>query len=234
MNTSRIWAAGALIPLGTAAALPAQRADSGLFRLVTFEAAGALRLGATQGDADADIVDVHNAVLALRDAGAPEGHAVAYIPPDMRGLFEARSDSLAAVRAAYRAIVALRAAGRLNDRPVDRRVFYPPSSVKLHAPVPNPSKMFGLAGNYPREGALANPKPPSAFLKSVSSLVGHEATIDLAGLITKGVHEPGDVVQTGVPAPVVPLRAGDVVEITIERLGTLRNRVVAKAAPTDF
>lgn len=39
---------------------------------------------------------------------------------------------------------------------------------------------------------------------------------------------PGDIVQTGVPAPVVPLRAGDTVEITIERLGTLRNRVVAK------
>jgi 2-keto-4-pentenoate hydratase/2-oxohepta-3-ene-1,7-dioic acid hydratase in catechol pathway len=37
-----------------------------------------------------------------------------------------------------------------------------------------------------------------------------------------------------VPAPVVPLRAGDTVEITIERLGTLRNRVVAKAAPGTF
>jgi 2-keto-4-pentenoate hydratase/2-oxohepta-3-ene-1,7-dioic acid hydratase in catechol pathway len=266
----------------------------------------------------------------------------------MRALIEAGSDSLAAVRAAYRAIVALRGAGRLKDQRGDRRTFYPPSSAKLLPPIPNPSKMFGLAGNYPREGALASPKMPSAFLKSVSSLVGHEATIDLAGLVTTGVHEPelsfvigrraknvpaerafdyivgyticndvsardlpqgqhptqgatfskgldtfspcgpyltlkedvpdphalaiearlngtpwelpnantrhltfkipqlveflsqrmtllpGDIVQTGVPAPVVPLRAGDVVEITIERLGTLRNRVVAKAASTDF
>ena len=38
---------------------------------------------------------------------------------------------------------------------------------------------------------------------------------------------PGDIIATGVPAPVVPLRAGDTIEITIERLGTLRNRVVA-------
>ena len=39
---------------------------------------------------------------------------------------------------------------------------------------------------------------------------------------------PGDVVVTGVPAPVVPLRAGDTVGITMEKLA-LPNRVVAKA-----
>jgi 2-keto-4-pentenoate hydratase/2-oxohepta-3-ene-1,7-dioic acid hydratase in catechol pathway len=33
-----------------------------------------------------------------------------------------------------------------------------------------------------------------------------------------------------VPAPVVPMKAGDRIEITIEGLGTLRNRVVADAA----
>lgn len=36
--------------------------------------------------------------------------------------------------------------------------------------------------------------------------------------------------QGGVPKPVVPLRADNTVEIRIERLGTLRNRVVANAA----
>ena len=40
--------------------------------------------------------------------------------------------------------------------------------------------------------------------------------------------EPGDVIATGVPAPTVPLTPGDTVEITIERLGTLRNYVVAE------
>ena len=38
---------------------------------------------------------------------------------------------------------------------------------------------------------------------------------------------PGDIIATGVPAPVVPLRAGDTAEMVIEHLGTLRNRVVA-------
>ncbi len=37
-------------------------------------------------------------------------------------------------------------------------------------------------------------------------------------------------IATGVPAPTVVLRAGDTVEITIQRLGTLRNHVVATAA----
>jgi 2-keto-4-pentenoate hydratase/2-oxohepta-3-ene-1,7-dioic acid hydratase in catechol pathway len=32
---------------------------------------------------------------------------------------------------------------------------------------------------------------------------------------------------------VVPMKAGDRVEITIERLGTLRNRVVADASKSD-
>jgi 2-keto-4-pentenoate hydratase/2-oxohepta-3-ene-1,7-dioic acid hydratase in catechol pathway len=39
--------------------------------------------------------------------------------------------------------------------------------------------------------------------------------------------EPGDVFFTGTPAGVGPLLPGDVVEITIEGLGTLRNKVAA-------
>lgn len=38
--------------------------------------------------------------------------------------------------------------------------------------------------------------------------------------------EPGDVVATGTPAGVGPLKAGDVVEVTVEGVGTLRNPVV--------
>jgi 2-keto-4-pentenoate hydratase/2-oxohepta-3-ene-1,7-dioic acid hydratase in catechol pathway len=38
--------------------------------------------------------------------------------------------------------------------------------------------------------------------------------------------EPGDVIATGTPAGVGPLQAGDVVEVTIEGVGTLRNPVV--------
>jgi len=39
--------------------------------------------------------------------------------------------------------------------------------------------------------------------------------------------EPGDVIATGTPAGVGPLQRGDVVEVSIESIGRLRNRVVA-------
>jgi 2-keto-4-pentenoate hydratase/2-oxohepta-3-ene-1,7-dioic acid hydratase in catechol pathway len=38
---------------------------------------------------------------------------------------------------------------------------------------------------------------------------------------------PGDLLLTGTPAGVGPLSVGDVVEVEIERVGVLRNRVVA-------
>ena len=37
--------------------------------------------------------------------------------------------------------------------------------------------------------------------------------------------EPMDVVTTGTPAGIGPLRAGDVVEVEIEGIGTLKNNV---------
>jgi 2-keto-4-pentenoate hydratase/2-oxohepta-3-ene-1,7-dioic acid hydratase in catechol pathway len=40
--------------------------------------------------------------------------------------------------------------------------------------------------------------------------------------------EPGDIIATGVPNPDTPLNAGDKIEITIDRLGTLRNPVVGE------
>jgi 2-keto-4-pentenoate hydratase/2-oxohepta-3-ene-1,7-dioic acid hydratase in catechol pathway len=42
--------------------------------------------------------------------------------------------------------------------------------------------------------------------------------------------EPGDVVLTGTPSGVSALHAGDVVEVEVEGIGPLRNRVVAAAA----
>jgi 2-keto-4-pentenoate hydratase/2-oxohepta-3-ene-1,7-dioic acid hydratase in catechol pathway len=41
--------------------------------------------------------------------------------------------------------------------------------------------------------------------------------------------EPGDILLTGTPAGVGPLLPGDVVEVTIEGLGALRNPVAAEA-----
>jgi 2-keto-4-pentenoate hydratase/2-oxohepta-3-ene-1,7-dioic acid hydratase in catechol pathway len=41
--------------------------------------------------------------------------------------------------------------------------------------------------------------------------------------------EPGDVISTGTPAGVGPLRDGDTVEVEVEAVGTLRNRVATPA-----
>jgi 2-keto-4-pentenoate hydratase/2-oxohepta-3-ene-1,7-dioic acid hydratase in catechol pathway len=325
----------------------AQDAGNNVFRLVTFEAAGDMRLGATSGNGTNDILDVHNGIRFMIQSGAPEVQSLPYIPADMRALIEAGPRSVSAVRALYEQLARRKASGALKEPGAPFRVFHPATSVKILAPVTNPSKIYGLAGNYPREGDLANPKFPSAFFKSPAALAAPDDVIDLAGLVTKGVHEPemafvvgrraknvseaqaldyvfgyticndvsardlqqgahptqgatfskgldtfspcgpfltlkedvpdphnlgiearingkpwplpnantrhltfkipqiiayisrrmtllpGDIVQTGVPAPVVELKAGDTIEITVERLGTLRNRVSANVAGTQ-
>jgi 2-keto-4-pentenoate hydratase/2-oxohepta-3-ene-1,7-dioic acid hydratase in catechol pathway len=42
--------------------------------------------------------------------------------------------------------------------------------------------------------------------------------------------EPGDIVSTGTPSGVGPLRDGDVVEVEVEGVGVLRNPVRRRAA----
>jgi 2-keto-4-pentenoate hydratase/2-oxohepta-3-ene-1,7-dioic acid hydratase in catechol pathway len=343
--------AAAVVGVMAWSVLPGERAagqsPQAIFRLVTFESGGDMRLGATAGNGEREILDVHNGVRWLIQSGAPEAQSLPYIPADMRSLVEAGPRATAAVREVYQALAARKAAGTLKEPGGRERVFHPYTSVKLLSPLPNPSKIFGLAGNYPREGALANPKFPSVFFKSIAALTGQDDIIDLHGLITGGVHEPelsfvvskkaknvpesqamdyvyafticndvsarglaqgehpsqgstvskgidtfspcgpyltlkedvpdphnlaieakvsgkvwdlpnpntrhltfkipqliayisgrmtllpGDMVQTGVPAPVVTMAPGDVIEITIGPLGTLRNRVVANAAGTN-
>lgn len=348
-------------------------ADRAIFRLVTFQTTSDIRLGATHGDGDADIVDVHNAIRALAAAGSPEVRNLGYIPADMRSLIEVGESAVAAVKTVHQAALALKTSGRWTDPGGERRVFYPATGVRLRAPVPNPEKVFGIAGNYRREGETAEtpaPRPapqrqeandsqpgsrlgrtpdrslPSFFLKSVSAIVGHDDEIVMNDLLaadgfpnsheaelavvigrraknvaaaeamdyvfgytvhndvsgrtlrsgasssegssmTKGMDtfaplgpyltlkadvpdphnlaietrlngkvfpmpnahtkymrhripeaisylsrimtlQPGDIIATGVPAPTAPLNSGDTVEITIERLGTLRNKVVMR------
>lgn len=38
--------------------------------------------------------------------------------------------------------------------------------------------------------------------------------------------EPGDIVSTGTPGGIGPIQPGDLIEITIEKIGTLRNKVI--------
>jgi len=40
---------------------------------------------------------------------------------------------------------------------------------------------------------------------------------------------PGDIVITGTPSGVGPLKHGDVVEVEIEKIGILRNTVIGEA-----
>jgi 2-keto-4-pentenoate hydratase/2-oxohepta-3-ene-1,7-dioic acid hydratase in catechol pathway len=347
-----------------------------IFRLATFQTNGDLRLGATQGNGESDIVDIHNAIRALVAIGAPEARNLAYVPADMKTLVEIGDSAVAAVKTVYRAALAHKTSGKLVDPGGEARVFHPHTSVRLRAPIPNPRQLFGMAGNYRREGTpenqprvpaaaprasaaggqgglgrAPNPALPSFFLKSVAGIVGpddeivmtdllkdgfpntHEAELafvigkraknvsesaaldyvfgytvhnDVSGRtletgasssegssMTKGMDtfaplgpyltlkedvpdpynltietklngkvfpmpnahtkymehrippalsllsrimtlEPGDIVATGVPAPTAPLVPGDTVEITIERLGTLRNRIVKKATGSTF
>jgi 2-keto-4-pentenoate hydratase/2-oxohepta-3-ene-1,7-dioic acid hydratase in catechol pathway len=39
---------------------------------------------------------------------------------------------------------------------------------------------------------------------------------------------PGDVIATGTPSGIGPMRPGDVVEVRVEGIGTLRNRVLVE------
>jgi acylpyruvate hydrolase len=345
-----------LTALSTSAAAQQQPPEeASIFRLVTFQVVGDYRLGATQGNGESDIVDIHNAVRALKAAGAPQVRGLDYIPADMKTLIEVGDEAVEAVKTVYRAALDLRANGRLVDTGGDRRIFYPDTAVHLRAPIPNPEQVFGMANNYEEDqtpDASTMNVVPSYFLKSAASIAGPDDEIVMTDFLEEGVEtcsgfcfnsheaefafvvgrrarnvseadamdyvfgymvhndvsgrslptgrsgtegssmtkgqenfaplgpyltlkedvpdpydlaivtrlngevfpmpngntrfmrnkipqalsmlsrvmtlEPGDIIATGVPAPTVPLRPGDTVEITIDRLGTLRNYVVAE------
>lgn len=323
------------------------------FRLLTFEVGNSgPRLGATRGSGEQEVVDVHNAILALIKAGAPEIKGLAPVPPDMLSLIEAGPASAAAVRTVHDTVAKLKASGKFAES-ATHRVFYPERGIKYLPPLLNPSKIYGAAGAYLRKnadgtpGAFDNVEYPSFFLKPPTSMTGHESEINFDGLLTTGVHEPemaviisrtakdvptdramdhvfgytifndvsardlgegkhnsqgsmiskgldtfspvgpyitlkedvpnpgrlevyanidgvrhkwpvpngntsfltfgvaeqiaylserhtllpGDIISTGVPQPTVPLKEGQTVEIVVEGLGTLRNKVVSKPDP---
>jgi 2-keto-4-pentenoate hydratase/2-oxohepta-3-ene-1,7-dioic acid hydratase in catechol pathway len=59
-----------------------------------------------------------------------------------------------------------------------------------------------------------------------SDLIFNVATI-IAHITEFMTLEPGDVIFTGTPQTTRAMKAGDVVEIEVEGVGVLRNRVVA-------
>jgi len=59
------------------------------------------------------------------------------------------------------------------------------------------------------------------------------SALELVGFISRIMTlRPGDVVATGTPAGIGPMRPGDQVEVRIEGIGSLRNTVVSDGEPT--
>jgi len=189
----------------------AQQADGATFRLLTFASGDSgPRLGATRGDGESDVVDIHNAIGFLYRIGAPEIRALPPIAIDMRSLIEAGDMPLQATRTIHDTVTRLRAAGDFTERGGSQRVFYPPSAVEYLPVIPDPSKIMSLAGAYQRRqsdgtpGTYDNAEYLSFFFKSRASLTGHGTDINLWGLLTTGVHEPEFAVVIGKTARAVP------------------------------
>ena len=55
-----------------------------------------------------------------------------------------------------------------------------------------------------------------------------ELCIRRVGDLTGALHnlEPGDVVATGTPSGIAPMKEGDIVEVEVDGVGNLRNQVV--------
>ena len=55
----------------------------------------------------------------------------------------------------------------------------PLEGLRLRPPLPRPGKIVAMAANYLEDGALKDPRPINAFLKSPESVVGHGDTVVL-------------------------------------------------------
>ena len=204
------------------------------FRLLTFEIAnGGPRLGATRGGGGQDILDVHNAITYLYRAGATEAQNLPAIPIDMKSLIEAGDVPIRAARSLYDTMTALRESGDFEEPGGERRVFHPPGSVRYLPPIAAPSKVISLAGAYQRvqpdgtAGAWDDVEYPSFFFKSPASLTGHQADINLWGLLTTGVHEPEFAIVIGRTARAVS--ASDALDYVVGY--TMMNDVSSRDLP---
>lgn len=211
----RTGSSGALLAALILTWLPAGEAagqePAGVFRLLTFAVGDSgPRLGATRGDGDREIVDVHNAILYLYQTDAAAAGSLPPIPIDMRSLIEAGEVPIQAVRSLHDSVTGLRASGDFTEPGGTQRVFHPPAGIRYLPPIGNPSKALSLAGAYQRRQADGTPgsydaaEYPSFFFKSPASFTGHETDINLWGLLTTGVHEPEFALVIGREARAVP------------------------------
>jgi 2-keto-4-pentenoate hydratase/2-oxohepta-3-ene-1,7-dioic acid hydratase in catechol pathway len=137
-------------------------------KLATFTAAGQQRVGAVVTD-DKVIIDLARAEQALARKEKRSAHAFF---GDMLTLLEAGSKGLSAAKKAAKA-----AEAKLGK--ADGKTAFALSRVRLRAPVPNPHKVFCLAGNYQdhiEEGgraklAIQDKETPRVFMKPPTTTV---------------------------------------------------------------
>ena len=160
-------------------------------------ASGVRRLGALIPDGrDAGaIADLSRALavkLALEDAGAPEAEAESLLPGDPVAFLARGPDAIAAARTALDFV---RDALERYDAPDLRAVgiVLPRAAVRLHAPVPRPGKVVGVARNYSdharERGDAAPPVEPVLFVKASSSVIGPEDEIVIPRAVQQADYE---------------------------------------------
>ena len=121
------------------------------------------KLGVLRGEA---VVDVSAVVRDLPRTGPHEL---------MSGLIERFADYRGALREA-----------------AERGPAIPLGQIRVRPPLPRPSNVLCMAGNYMEDGTHAEPPPMNAFLKTSSAIVGHEDTMllpDVPATIFEGEAE---------------------------------------------
>jgi acylpyruvate hydrolase len=155
-------------------------------RLVTFAQRGqpGRRLGALLGgERDDALVDLNRALSVLlleEDAGAPEVEADSLLPSDALAFLRGGDAALGAARRAL-AFVREDLSREGGQRLCRAGVVLALRDAVLHAPVPRPGKIVGVARNYAaharEQGQASTPVEPVLFIKASSAVVGTGADI---------------------------------------------------------
>ena len=157
-------------------------------KLATYSVGGAESIGAVVAD-DTIIVDLAAADSALAQSENPPFFT------DMLTLLEAGAEGRSAAQQAV-----ADAEKRLNGKP-DGATSFAVSDVKLSAPVPNPRKLFCLAGNYQdhieesgtTKMQIQDKETPRVFMKPPTSTVIGPGDQILIPPIARGVDWEGEL-----------------------------------------
>ena len=164
-SASVALALGASVVVVLSSAVGDAQAPAPTFRLATFDANGDPRLGATVGNGEHDLLDVHNGIRYLMQTGAPEAQNLPYIPADMRTLAGAGPRATTAIRQVYAALAAQKAKGTLKDP--GRCVPCLPSDHRGEVPGPGHQSLedLRLRRQLPARGQPRQPEVPQLVLQ---------------------------------------------------------------------